>query len=235
MAPSGNKDAESERIASTYRRYSSRRKRRAWAADNPGNRAIRAELRKRVIELASAELTGEGGILDVGCGGGYWLRELSTAGVSGSRLHGVDLIEDRIERARSSLPEADLRVADARRLPFPDASFRLVLMFTVLSSLPDQDAAREACEESLRVLEPNGRMLVYEPRIPNPLNRSNRLISAKLIDRAASRDTQISSISLTVFPPLARRLGRMTALLYPRLSTLPPLHTHRLITIRREA
>ncbi|MBM3667798.1 MAG: class I SAM-dependent methyltransferase, partial [Actinobacteria bacterium] len=159
-------EEESSRLEAVYGGYArSARRRSAWDRDHPGNRAMRAELCERLLAGAASQLERGAEVLDIGCGGGYWLRELAAAGVAPGRLHGVDLIPSRVAAA-SSMPEADLRLADARRLPFEDCSFGLALMLTALSSMPDRTAARVAATEAVRVLEPGGLLLVYEPMLP---------------------------------------------------------------------
>jgi SAM-dependent methyltransferase len=228
----GEAGKEHERLRRTYRRYrQSRRKRKAWAADNPGNIAIRAELRKRLLSIARGELAGEGEILDLGCGGGWWLAELAGAGVVPSRLHGVDLLEERVARAREAVAGADVRIADAATLPFEDEQFTLVLAFTLLSSLPVRESVRAVVSEAERVLAPGGLMLCYEPRVPNPFNRATRRIA--ISDLRPVSEGRASVTRLTVLPALARRLGRRTPQIYPRLAGVPPLLTHHLVACRK--
>lgn len=217
-----------ERIYGRYRR--SGRRRRAWAADNPGNRAIRAEL----LDLFQGEVgdrLAAGELLDVGCGAGWLLADLAASGVAQERLHGVELIEGRIAAARRALPRANIRRADARRLPFESEAFDVVTMFTVLSSLPDARSVQTGLREARRVLAPGGVLLVYEPRRPNPLNKATRLITARDLDRALGPGW--SEAPLTVFPPLVRRLGAFAGRLYPRLARARPLLTHRLAVFVR--
>jgi ubiquinone/menaquinone biosynthesis C-methylase UbiE len=214
-----------------YSRYAgSRRKQRAWAADNPGNAAIRGELLAHLLRLAAPEIAGTGAILDVGCGTGWWLRKLVEAEVAPERLHGIDLQPERVAAAREAVPGAEIAVGDARRLPFPDGTFAVVLQLTVLSSLGSHEAIREALGEGMRVLAPGGLLLIYEPRVPNPLNRHTLLLGDRDLDAADIGSCE--ELSLTVLPALARRLGGRTQARYERLARLPFLRTHRLIAYR---
>jgi ubiquinone/menaquinone biosynthesis C-methylase UbiE len=214
-----------------YSRYArSRRKQRAWAADNPGNAAIRAELLSQLRRLAATEIAGTGAILDMGCGRGWCLRALVEAGVPPERLHGVDIQPERVAAARQAVPSAEIAVGDAHNLRFPDESFALVLQFTLLSSLGSHGAIRKALGEGIRVLAPGGLLLIYEPRVPNPLNRNTLLVSDE--DLAAAGVAPREQVSLTLVPALARRLGRRTDRWYPRFARVSFLRTHRLIAYR---
>jgi ubiquinone/menaquinone biosynthesis C-methylase UbiE len=214
-----------------YSRYArSRRKQRAWAADNPGNAAIRAELLSHLRRLAASEIAGTGAILDMGCGRGWCLSALVEDGVPPERLNGVDIQPERVAAARQAVPGAEIAVGDAHNLRFPDESFALVLQFTLLSSLGSHGAIRKALGEGIRVLAPGGLLLIYEPRVPNPLNRNTLLVSDE--DLAAAGVAPREQVSLTLVPALARRLGRRTDRWYPRLARVPFLRTHRLIAYR---
>ncbi len=68
-----------------------------------------------------------------------------------NRLHGVDLIEDRIDAAREALPAAHFTVGDAGALDFPDASFDLVTQFTAMSQVKDRAGLRATVAEIERV------------------------------------------------------------------------------------
>jgi SAM-dependent methyltransferase len=225
---------ESTRLSTVYARYAtSRRKRRAWDAANPGNAAMRKELLRHLWERAGRQLS-EGSVLDVGCGNGWLLRDLLERRGGGQRLHGVDLLSGRVAEARRSLPGVSIEIADARALPYPEGSFEAVLMITLLSSLPDSASVARAVSEGLRVLTPGGILLCYEPRVPNPFNRFTRFISRRELERAAGANGNAAEIrAVTVLPPLARRLGDRAERLYPRLARLPPLLTHRLTSVEK--
>jgi len=207
------------------------RKHRAWSSGNPGNRAIREELARAALREAPLPATGD--VLDAGCGGGWWLRRLTAEGVGPGRLHGLDLLEERLRAARAACPDAAFTVGDVTRLPYADRRFAAVFLLTVLSSLPDRDAVRRAVAESWRVLAPGGSLVIWEPRMPTPLNRHTRLVTRG--DLKAATGHAPRSRTLTVLPPLSRRLGRATATAYPALAGIPVLRTHRLHVLTRPA
>jgi SAM-dependent methyltransferase len=215
--------AESDRLEAVYGRYAaSRRRRRGWSASNPGNVAIRRELLEAVVELGTVPLSGQGSVLDVGCGSGWLLAELAAGGVEPARLHGVDLLEGRVEAAARRLPGATIERADARALPFPDRRFELVLLFTALSSMASEEAVARALAEAARVVSASGLVLCYEPWVANPFNRSTRLVATSAL--TASLGPPLASRRLTGLPPLARRLGRATPRLYPLLTSVASTH-----------
>ncbi len=202
----------------------------AWSAANLGNRAAREELLKEIRAVAAPQLEGEGVVLDSGCGHGWLLEALLAAGVAPERLHGVDLDPVRVAAARGRAPDADVRVADGRELPYADDSFDVVIHVVSLSSMGPVGSVRAALAESRRVLAPGGVLVAYEPRLANPLNRRTRLLRRRDL-RAV--DLTVSDVrSLTLLPPLGRRLGRLTPALHPLLSRLPPLRSHRLLVHR---
>ena len=148
-----------------------------------------------------------------------------------ARLHGVDLIEARAASAARAAPGASVQAGDVRRLPYPDGRFAAVYSLLVLSTLPDAAAVEEAAREAWRVLAPGGVLVIWDPRVPTPGNRSTRLVRAR--DITAATGVAPHGHTLTVFPPLVRRLGGAAERWYPRLSRVPALRTHRLYVVRR--
>lgn len=148
---------------------------------------------------------------------------MAERGVPAARLHGVDLIDERVRAARAAVPRAAIDVGDVTALPYPDRTFELVLLLTVLSSLPDRAAVRDALGEVRRVLAPGGVAVVYEPRLPTP-NRATARIRSREVAAGVGPSRQLET--LTLAPPLARRLGARTDRLYPRLARAPLLRTH---------
>src|SRR5205823_251132 len=101
-------------------------------------------------------------VLDAGCGDGKVLLDLVRYGADPSSLSGVDLLDDRIGKALRTLPDADIRLGDAQSLPFPDASFDIVLAFTLLSSITEDHARSRVAREIRRVTDAKGLIAVYD-------------------------------------------------------------------------
>lgn len=103
-------------------------------------------------------------VLEVGVGLGTDFVNFARAG---ARLTGVDLTEAAVASVRRRLAleglAADVFVADAEALPFPDASFDLVYSWGVLHHTPSPPAA---VAEVHRVLRPGGeaRVMLYSRR-----------------------------------------------------------------------
>ena len=93
-------------------------------------------------------------VLDIGCGTGAHAAILARH--FGCAPAGVDASDGMLAQARAKLPDADLRLGTAERLPFEDESFDAALMVFVVHHV---DRPR-AFAEARRVLVPRGRMLV---------------------------------------------------------------------------
>lgn len=218
---------ERERVRGDYRAYAgSVRKRRAWNASNPGNAIQRDELLERILEQSQLQRSRGGRVLDIGCGGGWWLAQLARAGVPAERLHGIDLIASRVDRARQAVPGARVEVGDATSLPFGDASFDVVLLLTMLSSAGSDARVRRVMLEARRVLAPSGAILVYEARVPNPGNSRTRLIGRRAL--LTRNDDDVRHEAITLLPAIGRRLGTRGR----PLARVHALRSHRLTTIR---
>ena len=199
-----------------------------WSNANRGNQALRGER-----ELKARELLQRAGffpltdrrILDVGCGTGEQLGIFADWGAKPENLFGIDLIPERIRTAQINFPQITFQFANAESLPFADRSFDLVAVFTVFTSILDQHMAANICSEIKRILAPGGGVLWYDFRMNNPCNKHVRGASRKQIQRLFP-GFKLTLESISLLPPLARRLGALTDRLYAPLVSLPFLRTH---------
>jgi SAM-dependent methyltransferase len=132
-----------------------------------------AKLRTRERFLDLVPWRGDEAVLDVGCGRGLLLvgaaRRLTTGKAVGIDLwQGADLSGNRpeatLENARREgvAGRVEVRDGDARSLPFPDASFDVVLSGLALHNIPDREGRRLAVREIARVLRPGGRVAIVD-------------------------------------------------------------------------
>lgn len=225
---------ETARIRHTYEIWLAQRSK--GDLDSPGNPAYLFTLQGReraVLRRLKTERMwplGERDILEVGCGSGSVLLELLGYGAAPARLHGTDLLAERVAVARHLLPHVALTCADGGRLPYPDAAFDLVLQFTVFSSILDKVLCYTVANEMRRVLKPNGLILWYEFWL-NPLNKQTRGIRPREV-RGYFPNSQFSFERITLAPPLARRLVPMTWAGARLLEATRLLNTHYLAAIR---
>lgn len=91
-------------------------------------------------------------VLDVATGPG-WIA--AGAHERQATVVGVDLAESMVAIARRRYPDVDFRVADAEDLPFPDATFDIVVCNLGLPSFPRPE---RAVAEMVRVVRPGGRV-----------------------------------------------------------------------------
>lgn len=220
---------EIERIARAYRGYEQESlATKRWSLTNRGNRAALDERQRTIRKMLTAKgwvPLGSRRVLEVGCGTGAELARLMEFGAEPRLLVGVDLLADRVAAAKASYPSLDLRVANAERLEFADAEFDLVLAMTLFSSIKDEHMARNVAAEIKRVLKPGGAVLWYDFRYDNPNNPNVRAMTEVGVRSLfPGLDGRLESV--TLLPPLARRLGRLTPALYPVLASAPPLRTH---------
>jgi len=197
-------------------------------ATNPGNQTLERECHDRLAHILHRRFErplATCRVLDVGCGYGSLLGWLNHQGVPAENLVGVDLLPSRIAIARQAFPGFTFVEGNAERLDFPDSAFDLVSVGTVFSSILGRRMAENVARDIHRVLAPGGAVVWYDMRYPNPWNRNLRAMTRSRI-QALFPGFKLDLESVTLLPPLARRLGRFTASLYPLLARARFLRTH---------
>ena len=202
----------------------------------PGTLFIAQQIERRILSSLKrygfADLSSKK-VLEVGCGTGHWLREFTKWGARPENVCGVDLLRDRLSKARISCsPAVRLQCGSAAELPFSDASFDLVLQSTVFTSILDPDLKRRAAAEMMRVVTQDGIILWYDYHVNNPWNGDVRGVKRFEI-RKLFPGCRIELQRMTLLPPLARWLAPYSLLACYILEKLPPLCTHYLGVIRK--
>ncbi|GJM37413.1 MAG: ubiquinone/menaquinone biosynthesis methyltransferase [Acidimicrobiales bacterium] len=148
--------------------------------------------------LASIVSFVDADVLDVGCGAGALVRWMRT---QGARPVGAECSETMREMACTSDPDhrEDYLDAVAQDLPFPDASFDIVVFSYSLHHVP-ADAMTDGLREARRVLRPGGSLVSLEP-IPEGAEHD---IAALIDDETEVRRlAQLALDDVTDFEPLA--------------------------------
>jgi ubiquinone/menaquinone biosynthesis C-methylase UbiE len=106
-------------------------------------------------------------VLDVGCGTGTTDRVLMPRVGS---LHGVDISEEMLAKARRNVPTADYTWYDGEKLPFTDGVFDAAVAICVLHHVPTSNRFK-LVSEMVRVVRPGGVVAIFEHNPMNPLTR----------------------------------------------------------------
>lgn len=164
-------------------------------------------------------------ILEVGCGRGNQIGDYLRWGCLPGQITGIDILPDFIAEARARYPGVSLMEGSVLDLPFEDASFDILSQGTVMSSLPDEADREKMAEEMTRVLKPGGLLLWFDFRYPSPGNRNVKPIRAGEL-RALFPDYEVHLRSLTLLPPIARRIAPVSSTLASLLEIIPPMRSH---------
>ena len=116
-------------------------------------------------------------LVEVGCGGGAFLREALKSGCRASAIdHSPDMVRLASKTNSGAIAKGRLRVevGEAGSLPYPDGTFTCAVMTGVLGFIPDSP---KAFRELFRVLQSGGRFVAFTstkelrgtPAAPEPM------------------------------------------------------------------
>jgi SAM-dependent methyltransferase len=233
-----DKQTEVQQVKERY----ARRQKQEWAKSryNPLNHDVYLSQQEKQRALIS--LLKQGGmasnvdnvsVLEIGCGYGNNLRELIQLGFNPNQIVGNELLEDRVQGARSNLPAAtQVLWGDALDIDFPPESFDLVYQSTVFSSLLDLKFQDRLAERMWDLVKPGGAVLWYDMIFDNPSNPDVKGISLTRIKELFPQ-SKIIMRRITLAPPISRRIVKISPVLHSYFNAIPWLRTHVLCWIQK--
>jgi SAM-dependent methyltransferase len=227
--------AEQERINQVYRSWHGGAALARYAWHRPEvvrQAAARARVLSALLPLTVGRDLSAVRALDVGCGGGGFLRQLIDWGATPAHLAGTELQPDRLEQARAKTASG-VRWHLGGLDGFSDDSVDLVSAHTVFSSILDEDLRRTLAAEMWRVLRPGGWTMIFDFRYGNPRNAQVRKVGDVELLRFWPADRRHYR-SLVLAPPLSRALAALPWLLPETLATLVPLLRSHFIYMARK-
>ena len=225
----GIDNVEISRIRAAYlRRQESGRERRYTFSDYAQVLRIE-EMQSRMAFLIATHLgpdLSRKRILEVGCGTGYWLRYFIQLGAQPENLFGIDLLPEKIARAKLLCPRGvHLECQDASRISCENDLFDLALQVTVFTSLLDFEMKKALAREIARVLKRGGYLCWYDFFVNNPWNADVRAVGKKEILKLFP-GFRLHLERLSVAPPLGRILNKISPLAYHVASAMKVFSTH---------
>jgi arsenite methyltransferase len=144
--------------------------------------------------LDRAQLQGNERALDMGCGRGAVLtaiaRRLTTGSVTGidiwstqDQSGNAQQVTERNASLEGVADRVKVQTGDMRALPFPDATFDLVVSSMAIHNISGAGNRRKAVAEGFRVLKPGGRMILADIRATRTYEDELRKLGASDVVR----------------------------------------------------
>lgn len=138
-------------------------------------------------------------ILELGCGpGSLWKDQLDRL-PAGARLALTDYSRGMVRQARANLSDRRISFAsaDAQSIPFPNASFDVVIANHMLYHVPDRD---RAIREIRRVLAPGGRLYAATNGLRHmaEIEKYSRRLTARYADEQTGEQVSLWTKAFTL-------------------------------------
>ncbi len=115
----------------------------------------------RRLKLIEKYSQGKGKLLDIGCGGGFFLK---TAEERGWEPHGIDIVPGFVEFARDELQLKNVNCRSLEELEYKKHFFDVIVLWDLIEHLPHPSNFLKTLNQLLR---PDGLLVIWTPNARN--------------------------------------------------------------------
>ena len=115
----------------------------------------------RRLKLIEKYLDGKGKLLDIGCGGGFFLN---AAQEDGWDAHGIDIVPDFVKFAREELGLKNVHCGSLEESQFEKNFFDVIVLWDLIEHLPHPMAFLKIIN---KILRPGGLIIIWTPNAKN--------------------------------------------------------------------
>lgn len=168
-------------------------------------------------------------LMEIGAGTGNSLYFFTRMGFELKHIWANELLDDRYEVLRNNFPNIRYEAGDATFLKHNN-TFDIVLQSVVFTSILEDRFKETLAKTMFRMVKPGGLILWYDFKYNNPGNSDVKGIGKKEIRKLFPEAKSITFTSVTLAPPIGRKVCRM----YNLFNTLFPfLRTHLIAEITK--
>lgn len=165
-------------------------------------------------------------IIEIGAGSGSNLLFFHRLGILYENIWANELLEERGSLLKQNLPNSTIHIGDAMDLNYKE-KFDIVFQSTVFTSILDADFKQKLANKMFEMTNIKGIILWYDFKYNNPNNKDVKGVGKKEIRELFSNAKKIDFYSVTLAPPIGRRIGK----LYPFVNFLFPFLRSHLIAV----
>lgn len=180
------------------------------------------EIKKTFLEIKNIK------VLEIGAGTGNNIRFFKKMGILPHNIYANELLPDRVASLKINHPDIHIFEGDAIGIN-TSMKFDIVFQSTVFTSILDTAFKQKLANKMKALITKDGIILWYDFIYDNPGNKDVKGVSKKEIFRLFSGCKSFDFFSVTLAPPIGRRVGK----LYPIINKLFPfLRTHTIAIIK---
>ncbi len=167
-------------------------------------------------------------MIEIGAGNGINIEYFKRIGIKPQNIWANELLDARVEALQKEHGDINILPGDALDILI-DQKFDIVFQSMVFSSILDPVFRKLLAEKMLSLLNEDGMIIWYDFIYNNPRNKDVRRVNLKEI-QSLFHNTDLSYKKVTLFPLIARRIGRFYRLFN---TVFPFLRTHMVAIIRK--